>query len=57
MCGIGSSELKNNKTGQFKNKDFIGFYGSNNGWVYDEKNRNSIQVKSGHIVANDIIRV
>ena len=31
MYGIGSSELKNNKTNQWKNNDFIGYYGYDNG--------------------------
>jgi hypothetical protein len=35
MYGIGSSELKNNQTNQYNNNDFIGYYGYNNGYVYD----------------------
>lgn len=35
MYGIGSCELKDNKTDQYMNNDFIGYYGYNNGYVDD----------------------
>jgi hypothetical protein len=33
--GIGSKQLKNDKTNQYGNAEFIGYYGYNNGYVYD----------------------
>ncbi len=35
MYGIGSNQLKNDQTNQQYNAEFIGYYGSSNGYVYD----------------------
>jgi len=35
MYGIGSNQLKNDKTNQQNNAEFIGISGSINGYVYD----------------------
>ncbi len=35
MYGIGSNQLKNDQTAQYSNAEFIGYYGHNNGYVYD----------------------
>jgi hypothetical protein len=35
MYGIGSNQLKNDKTDQYNNAEFIGYYGNSNGYVYD----------------------
>ncbi len=35
MYGIGSNQLKNDKTSQYNNAEFIGYEGYGNGYVYD----------------------
>ena len=35
MYGIGSNQLKNDQTNQQMNAEFIGYWGYNNGYVYD----------------------
>ncbi len=35
MYGCGSNQLKNNQINQHLNAEFIGYYGANNGYVYD----------------------
>jgi hypothetical protein len=35
IYGIGSNQLKNDQTNQQNNAEFIGYYGWNDGYVYD----------------------
>ena len=35
IYGIGSNQLKNDQTNQQMNAEFIGYWGYNNGYVYD----------------------
>jgi hypothetical protein len=35
VYGIGSNQLKNDQTNQQYNAEFIGYFGSSNGYVYD----------------------
>jgi hypothetical protein len=56
VYGIGSNELKNGLSNQHKNDEFIGYYGWNNGFIFDEKARN-VQINTGTITTNDTIRI